>query len=173
MLPGNAKWSMTSLADTKHIFRDLWSLEFRSWLRPRAVSRLRARFARDTIIKSLRSELFLYKYIMCLQMKFYATIEPYIYIIILPIMREEIGGLVPKIMFEFWIRHDVHNYYRIHGPSCNGCRVCDTKNRGFDTKNTVDTKTFSSTKESGKYFLSLFPWFSRIDDSLLQHIGLF
>ena len=50
-----------------------------------------------------------YKYIMCLQMKFYATIEPYIYIIILPIMREEIGGLVPKIMFEFWIRHDAHN----------------------------------------------------------------
>ena len=31
-------------------------------------------------------------------MKFYATIEPYIYIIILPIMREEVGGLVPKIM---------------------------------------------------------------------------
>ena len=46
---------------------------------------------------------------MCFQMKFYATIEPYIYIIILSIMREEIGGLVPKIMFEFWIRHDVHN----------------------------------------------------------------
>ena len=32
----------------------LWSLEFRSWLR--AVSRLRSRFARDKIIKSLRSE---------------------------------------------------------------------------------------------------------------------
>ena len=32
----------------------LWSLEFRSWLRPRAVSRLRSRFARDKIIKSLR-----------------------------------------------------------------------------------------------------------------------
>ena len=63
--------------------------------------RLRARLARDAIIKSLRSELFLYKYIMCLQMKFYATIEPYIYIIILPIMREEVGGLVPEIMFEF------------------------------------------------------------------------
>ena len=61
MLPGNAKCSMTSLADTKHIFRErkiyLRSLEFRSWLRPRAVSRLRARFARDKIIKSLRSEL--------------------------------------------------------------------------------------------------------------------
>ena len=96
----------------------------------------------------------------------------YIYIIILPIPREEVGGLVPKIMFEFWIRHDLHNLYRIHGPSCNGCRVCDF----------VDTKTFSSTKESGKFFLSLFPWFnlcrfdqsfSRIDDRLLQHIGLF
>ena len=35
-------------------------------------------------------------------MKFYATIEPYIYIIILPIMREEVGGLVPKIMFEYF-----------------------------------------------------------------------
>ena len=34
----------------------LWSLEFRSWLRPRAVSRIRARFARDKIIKSPRSE---------------------------------------------------------------------------------------------------------------------
>ena len=31
-------------------------LEFGSWLRPRAVSRLRARFARDKMIKSLRSE---------------------------------------------------------------------------------------------------------------------
>ena len=49
MLPGNEKCFMTSLADTK-------SLEFRSWLRPRAVSRLCARFARDKIIKSLRSE---------------------------------------------------------------------------------------------------------------------
>ena len=63
MLPGNAKWSMTSLADTKHIFRErkiylfiyLWSLEFRSWLRPHAVSRLRSRFTHDKIIKSLRS----------------------------------------------------------------------------------------------------------------------
>ena len=36
----------------------LWSLEFRSWLRPRAVSRLRSRFPRDKIIKSLRLELF-------------------------------------------------------------------------------------------------------------------
>ena len=35
----------------------LWRIEFCSWLRPRAVSRLRARFARDEIIKSLRSEL--------------------------------------------------------------------------------------------------------------------
>ena len=34
----------------------LLRLEFGSWLRPRAVSRLRARFARDKIIKSLRSE---------------------------------------------------------------------------------------------------------------------
>ena len=40
----------------KDLFIYLWSLEFRSWLRPRAVSRLRARFARDKIIKSLRSE---------------------------------------------------------------------------------------------------------------------
>ena len=31
-------------------------LEFRSWLRPRAVSRLRSRFARNKIIKSLCSE---------------------------------------------------------------------------------------------------------------------
>ena len=45
----------------------------------------------------------------CLQIKFYATIEPYIKIIFLPIAREEVEGLVPKIMFEFWIRHDVHN----------------------------------------------------------------
>ena len=35
----------------------LWSLEFCSWLRPRAVSRLHSRFARDKIIKSLRSAL--------------------------------------------------------------------------------------------------------------------
>ena len=32
-------------------------LEFGSWLRPRAVSRLSARFARDKIIKSKRSAL--------------------------------------------------------------------------------------------------------------------
>ena len=55
MLPGNAKCSMTSVADTKHICRerkiDLWSLEFRSRLRPRA------RLERDEIIKSLRLEL--------------------------------------------------------------------------------------------------------------------
>ena len=61
MLVGNAKCAMTkrhmtSLADTKHIFIDLWRIEFCSWLRPRAVRRLRARFARDDIIKSLRSE---------------------------------------------------------------------------------------------------------------------
>ena len=61
MLPGNEKCSMTkrymtSLADTKHIFIGLWRVEFCSWLRPRAVSRLRGRFARDEIIKSLRSE---------------------------------------------------------------------------------------------------------------------
>ena len=31
-------------------------LEFGSWLRPRVVNRLSARFARDKIIKSLRSE---------------------------------------------------------------------------------------------------------------------
>ena len=48
MSPGNAKCSMTSLADTKHIFRE--RLKFRSWLRPRAVSRLRARFAALGII---------------------------------------------------------------------------------------------------------------------------
>ena len=55
MLPGNAKCSMTSLADTKQ--SDLFmNPRFRSWLRPHAVSRLRARFARDKIIKSLRSE---------------------------------------------------------------------------------------------------------------------
>ena len=35
----------------------LWGLEFRSWLRPRAGSRRRVRFARDEIIDSLRSEL--------------------------------------------------------------------------------------------------------------------
>ena len=34
----------------------LLRLEFGSWLRPRAVSRLCARFARDKMIKSLRSE---------------------------------------------------------------------------------------------------------------------
>ena len=34
----------------------LWRIELCSWLGPRAVSRLRARFARDEIIKSLRSE---------------------------------------------------------------------------------------------------------------------
>ena len=61
MLPGNEKCFMTSLPDTKHIFRErkiyLRNLEFRKGLRPRAVSRLRARFARNKIIKSLRSEL--------------------------------------------------------------------------------------------------------------------
>ena len=41
----------------KDLFIYLRSVEFRSWLRPRAVSRLHARFARDKIIKSLRSEL--------------------------------------------------------------------------------------------------------------------
>ena len=60
MLPGNAKCSMTSLAGIKHIFIErkiyLWGLKFRSWLRPRKVSRLLVRFARDEIIKSLRSE---------------------------------------------------------------------------------------------------------------------
>ena len=34
----------------------LWRIEFCSWLRPRVVSRLSARFARDDVIKSLRSE---------------------------------------------------------------------------------------------------------------------
>ena len=43
------------------VFKESQSLEFRSWLRPRAVSRLRARFARDEIVKSLRSELIRYK----------------------------------------------------------------------------------------------------------------
>ena len=60
MLHGNAKCSMTSLAGTKHIFKErkiyLWDLKFRSWLRPRTVSRLLVRFARDEIIKSLLSE---------------------------------------------------------------------------------------------------------------------
>ena len=37
---------MTSLADTQHIFTDLWGIEFWIWLSPRAVSRLCARFAR-------------------------------------------------------------------------------------------------------------------------------
>ena len=57
MLPQNAKCSMTSLAATKNIYswKDWWRIEFCSWLRPRQVSRLRARFARDEIIKSLRS----------------------------------------------------------------------------------------------------------------------
>ena len=41
------------------------------------------------------------KYIICFQITFYATIEPYICVIILPIAREEVGGLVPKIMFKF------------------------------------------------------------------------
>ena len=41
----------------KDLFIYLWSLEFRSWLRPHAVSRLRTRFAGDKIIKSLRSAL--------------------------------------------------------------------------------------------------------------------
>ena len=52
MLPGNAKCSMTSLADTKNIYswKDWWCIQFCSWLRPRAVSRLRAL---DEIIKSL------------------------------------------------------------------------------------------------------------------------
>ena len=45
---------MTSLADTKHIFIDLWSLEICIWLRPRAVYVMRARFARDEIINLLR-----------------------------------------------------------------------------------------------------------------------
>ena len=63
MLPGNAYCSMTSLADPKHIFIErfiyLWGIELCSWLRPRAFSRLCARLARDEIIKSLRSELFI------------------------------------------------------------------------------------------------------------------
>ena len=41
------------------------------------------------------------KYIICLQIKFYGTIEPYIYIVILSIAREEVEGLVPKIMLKF------------------------------------------------------------------------
>ena len=40
----------------RDLFIYLWGLEFRSWLTPRAVSRLRAGFARNKIIiKSLRS----------------------------------------------------------------------------------------------------------------------
>ena len=38
-------WRMPSIYSEKERFIYLWSLEFRSWLRPRAVSRLRARFA--------------------------------------------------------------------------------------------------------------------------------
>ena len=34
---------------------DLWRIKFRSWLRPRAVSRLRAPFGRNEILKSLSS----------------------------------------------------------------------------------------------------------------------
>ena len=40
-----------------------------------------------------------HKYIICLQINFYTTIEPYIYITILPIAREEVRDLVPKIIF--------------------------------------------------------------------------
>ena len=49
-------WLLPSRNSEEERFIYLWSLEFRSWLRPRAVSRLRARFARDKIIKSPRSE---------------------------------------------------------------------------------------------------------------------
>ena len=53
---------MASLPDTRHIFRErniyLRNLELRSWLRPRAVSRLRTCFARNKIIKvAMLSEL--------------------------------------------------------------------------------------------------------------------
>ena len=50
-------WLTPSTYSEKERFIYLWSLEFRSWLRQRAVSRLRARFARNKIIKSLRSAL--------------------------------------------------------------------------------------------------------------------
>ena len=40
-----------------------------------------------------------HKHIICSQIKFYATIEPCIYIEILPIARGEVGGLVPRLMF--------------------------------------------------------------------------
>ena len=50
---------MTSLADTKHIFRErkiyLWRIEFCIGLRPRAVHVMHAGFACDKIINSLRS----------------------------------------------------------------------------------------------------------------------
>ena len=36
------------------------------------------------------------KYIICLQIKFYGTIEPYIYTVILPIAREEVGAWYPR-----------------------------------------------------------------------------
>ena len=39
------------------------------------------------------------KHIICSQIKFYATIEPCIYIMISPIARGEVGGLVPRLMF--------------------------------------------------------------------------
>ena len=58
MLPGYAKCSMTSLADTKHIFIErkiyLWGIDLCIWLRPHAVHVMRARFARDEIVNSLR-----------------------------------------------------------------------------------------------------------------------
>ena len=40
-----------------------------------------------------------HKHIICSQIKFYATIEPCIYIMILPITRGEVGGLVPRLKF--------------------------------------------------------------------------
>ena len=48
-------WRTPSIYSEKDLFM---KPQFRSWLRPRAVSRLRSRFPRDKIVKSLRSELF-------------------------------------------------------------------------------------------------------------------
>ena len=70
-------WRTPSIYLEKERFIYLWDLEFRSWLRPRAVSRLRASFARDEIIKSLRLEQihFPFPYTICLLMFFAAELS--------------------------------------------------------------------------------------------------
>ena len=67
MLPGNTKCSMTSLADTKNIYswKDLRRIEFCSWLRPRAVSRLLAlRARRDYKVATLGIRMRLFSQIL-------------------------------------------------------------------------------------------------------------